>query len=88
MGCLPIRDISKSLPFLPDVGDNLAADALVASVAVGHNALASRDDCGTEAAENARKVVLASVDAQTRLGDAADAAIITAGRPRGNGEAE
>src|SRR5699024_6381842 len=64
----------SSLPFLPDVRDDLAADALPAGVAVGHHAVARRNDSGAKAAEHAGQLVFARVDAQTRLGDALDAA--------------
>ena len=51
-----------------------AADAFLACVAVGHNALARRNNSSTKTTENARKLVLTSINAQTRLGDALDAA--------------
>src|SRR5699024_6692864 len=73
IGSLPIRDMSN-LPFLPNIGDDFAADALLAGIAVGHDAVARRDDRRAKATEHARHLFLASVNAQTRLGDALDAA--------------
>ena len=59
---------------LPDVGDDFAADAELAGVAVAHHALGRGNDGGAEATEDAGKVLSLAVDAQARLGDALDAA--------------
>src|SRR5215218_6075206 len=47
MGLLPIRDID-----LPDLRDDLAADALPAGVVAGHHATRGGDDRGAHAAEH------------------------------------
>src|SRR5258705_4950005 len=64
MGCLPIRG-----PGLPDLRDDLAADAGTAGVVTGHQAVGSGDDRRAHAAEDARDVLRGDVGAATRLGD-------------------
>ena len=58
---------------LPDESDDLAADTVSTAVAVGHNALAGRNDRGTKTTADAGEVLYAGVLAQTGLGDTADA---------------
>src|SRR6188768_1917311 len=62
IGFLPIRLISCS----PDVGDNLAADALCLGFVAGHDADRGADDCRAGAAEHARDLVV--VDVATAAG--------------------
>src|SRR4051794_9055756 len=56
MGFLPIRDMA-----LPDVGDDLAADARVAGLVAGHHAVGSGHDRGPHAAEDLRDLRVADV---------------------------
>src|SRR5947209_3384516 len=58
IGCLPIRLIG-----LPDLRDDLAADAVATRVVAGHQARGGRDDCSAHAAEDARNVLRGDVDA-------------------------
>src|ERR671925_293947 len=53
MGCLPIRLIS--LPLLPNVREDLAADALAGGVTVRHHTLRRRHDGDAETTEHARE---------------------------------
>src|ERR1700744_3556919 len=48
MGCLPILDIAAQ--WLPDPRHDLAADAPLAGLVTGHDALGRRDDGGAHAA--------------------------------------
>src|SRR3972149_6765320 len=57
----------------PDVAEDFAADALLAGVLAGHDALRRREDGNAEAAQDARYLPLLHVDAQPRLAHAADA---------------
>src|SRR4051794_32399804 len=68
IGCLPMRDMA-----LPDLRDELAADAVAARVVTRHEAARSGDDRGAHAAEDARDVLRGDVGAATGLGDAAQA---------------
>src|SRR5581483_12427386 len=71
IGRLPIRDMVSVLSsFLPDVAENFAADAVLARLAVGHDALRRGENGDTQAAQHAREFVFAAVDAQARLADA------------------
>src|SRR5436190_23403901 len=65
IGCLPMRDISRS----PHLGDELAANAVAASVVSGHQALGGGDDRSAHAAEDARDVLRGDVGAPAGLGD-------------------
>ena len=58
---------------LPDVSDDLAADVVLASIAVGHDAMAGGNNGGTKATADAGHVGNAGVLTQARLGNAADA---------------
>src|SRR5687768_11533281 len=71
MGILPMRLIA--LPYLPDVRQDLATEALLLRVAAGHEARRRGDDRDAEAAEHARHLGLARVDAEPGLRDPADA---------------
>src|SRR4051794_6120859 len=68
IGCLPIRDMR-----LPDLRDELAANAVTACVVTGHQAARGRDDRCAHATEDARDVLRGDVGAATRLGDALQA---------------
>src|SRR5690349_19346739 len=68
MGFLPIRDIE-----LPDLRHDLAADALLARLMAGHDAVRRRDDRGAHAALHLANAVLAGVVALARTGHAAQA---------------
>src|SRR4051794_25488012 len=68
MGCLPMRDTA-----LPDLRDELAADAGAACVVAGHEALGGRNDHGAHAADHARNVLRRRVGAAARLRHAAQA---------------
>ncbi len=70
MGLLPIRDISSFTSVSPDITEHLAADALLARLAVGHEALARREHRHPEATEDPRQPVGPAVDPQAGLGDA------------------
>src|SRR5215216_5795020 len=52
MGFLPIRDMA-----LPDLGDDLAADARLAGVVAGHHAVRRGQDRGAHAAQHLREVL-------------------------------
>src|SRR5438067_6122869 len=69
IGCFPIRLIA-----LPDLRDDLAADALAPRVVAGHQALRGRHDRGAHPAEHARDVRGGDVGAPARLRHAAQAA--------------
>src|SRR5918911_58235 len=58
MGFLPIRDMA-----LPDVGDDLAADARLAGLVAGHHAVGGGNDGGPHAAEDLRDLAVADVAA-------------------------
>src|SRR4051812_42606447 len=53
MGFLPIRDMTR----LPDLGDDLAADARSASLVAGHDAVRRGQDGGAHAAQDLRDVL-------------------------------
>src|SRR3954451_3687165 len=60
MGFLPIRLICS-----PDVGDNLAADALCLGFVTGHHTDRGTDDCGAGATEDARNLFVIDVATAT-----------------------
>src|ERR687897_1755244 len=64
MGCLPMRLIS--LPLLPDVRQDLAADALAGGVTVRHHTLRRRHDGDAETTEHARETGPPRVHASSR----------------------
>src|SRR3954452_1207509 len=66
-GFLPIRLISS-----PDVGDDLAADALGTGFVAGHDASGGADDRGSGAALNPRHVFVVDIAAPSRTRDALD----------------
>jgi hypothetical protein len=59
---------------LPNVSDDLAANAVLTSVAVAHHALRSGNHCSTKTTKNAWKLLSGGVNAQTRLGNTTNAA--------------
>src|SRR3954470_22333380 len=61
IGFLPIRLIACS----PDVGDNLAADALCLGFVTGHHADRGADDCRAGAAEDAWDLFVVDVATAT-----------------------
>src|SRR5712664_2449260 len=65
MGFLPMRDMSCPLPH---VGEDFAADLLLAGLAVGHHALGGRDERDTHAGEDRRDLIVGDVDAPPRRG--------------------
>src|SRR2546426_5422856 len=65
MGFLPIRDMSGSLPH---VGEDFAADLLLACLAIGHHALGRRDERAAHAGEDRRDPVVGDVDPPPRRG--------------------
>src|ERR1700722_46566 len=67
MGCLPILDISSRLP---DLRQDLAADAGSARVVSGHDAVGGGDDGGAHAAEHLGDVLSVDVGAATGARDA------------------
>src|SRR6266545_5465360 len=69
-----VADTGHARSPLPDVGQDLAADAGLVGVAVGDEPLGGRDDGDAEPAEDPRQRLLLGVHAQPRLGDAAHAA--------------
>src|SRR5579859_6194429 len=69
IGRRPMRDISA----LPDVREDFAAELGLAGLRAGHDPLTRADDDDAEAAEDARDVRLAGVDAESRLADALEA---------------
>src|ERR1051326_4829310 len=73
IGFFPIRDMGLSLP---DLAEDLAADAALGRLVSREGALRRRDDGETEAAEHAehaRDLLLVAVDAAARARDALDA---------------
>ena len=70
MGRRPIRDMSSRLP---DEREDFAAELRLAGLLAGHDPLARADDDDAEAAEDARDVGLARVDAQAGLADPLEA---------------
>src|SRR5216110_2818392 len=64
-GFLPMRDISDPLPH---VGENFAADLLLACLAIGHHALGRRDERAAHAGEDRRDPVVGDVDPPPRRG--------------------
>src|ERR1700761_8472833 len=70
-GFLPIRLISSS-PRLPDVGDYLAADALLARFVAGHHAGRGADDRGPRPTLDPRHVFVVHVAAAPGPGDPFD----------------
>ena len=71
IGILPIRDIS-CLPPLPDKRQDFAADMVLASLLIGHDALGRGNDGDAQATENLGQLVGAGIDTQAGLGDAAE----------------
>src|SRR5215207_4298258 len=67
MGFLPMRDIA-----LPDLGDDLAADARLAGVVTGHHAVGRGQDGGAHAAEHLRDVLGVDIGPLARARDAPD----------------
>ena len=59
--------------FLPDKGQDFAADVVGAGSAVGHDALGRGNDGDAEALQHAGQLVSAGVHPQTGLGNAAEA---------------
>src|SRR5215207_734374 len=59
MGFLPMRDMAR----LPDLGDDLAADARLARVVAGHHAVGRGQDRGPHAAQHLRNVLGVDVGA-------------------------
>src|SRR5512137_3150700 len=70
-GSLPMRDMSAPLP---NRADQLAADLLLAGLAVDHQSLAGGQDGDAEAVEDARDVVGGHVATQAGLADPLDVA--------------
>src|SRR5581483_5362962 len=70
IGARPMRDMTSPLP---DVTEDLAADAGPPRFAVGQQPAAGGQDGDTETAEHTRHLVGLRVDAQTRLAHAAQA---------------
>src|SRR5207253_4249562 len=75
MGSLPMRDIFRSLP---DGGDQLAAQVLLAGIAIDQHALGSGKDGDAEAVHHLGDVGVLDVPAQARLGEPLD---VADGRP-------
>src|ERR1700744_2315478 len=74
-GFLPIRLISTDPvpePGSPDVGDDLAAEALLARFVTGHHAVRGADDRGPGPALHARHVFVIDVAATAGAGDPFD----------------
>src|SRR5450631_4240601 len=69
-GLLPMRDMLYP-PSRHDAQD-FATDTGCARLAIGHDAMRSRNDRDTQTVHHPRNVVLALVDAQTRLAHAFD----------------
>src|SRR2546427_8287644 len=61
------------MPYLPNVRQDLATEALALRFAAGHESGRGRDDGNAETAENARDLVFPRVDAKARLRDAPEA---------------
>src|SRR6266850_4380611 len=70
MGRRPMRDMSFRLP---DEREDFAAELGLAGLRAGHDPLARADDDDAEAAEHARDVGLARIDAQAGLADPLEA---------------
>src|ERR1043166_9220986 len=70
IGFFPIRDMGLSLP---DLAEDLAADAALGGLGARQDALRRRDDGQSESAEHARDLLLVAVDAAARARDALDA---------------
>src|SRR5215207_1494651 len=70
IGNCPTRDMALFL--LRHVAEHFAADAGLARLAVGHDALRRGDDGHAEAVHHVRDVVAALVDAQARTAHALD----------------
>src|SRR6185503_7818179 len=66
IGSRPILDMWSCLP---DEREDFAAELRLARLLAGHDPLARADDDDAQAAEHARDVRLARVDAQARLAD-------------------
>src|SRR4029450_11243134 len=60
---------SRNLVGLPDVREDFAAQLRLARLLAGHDPLAGADDDDAQAAQDARNVGLARIDAQARLAD-------------------
>src|SRR4051812_35601101 len=73
IGIFPTRDMSAPSSGLRDEAQDLAADAVLARLAVGHHALRRRDDGDAQAVHDLRDRVAALVDAQAGAADALDA---------------
>src|SRR5690554_1036138 len=71
IGFLAIRDIAVTP--LGHEAQDLAADALLACLRIGHDALRGGDDGDAEAVEDLRQLGLATIVAQARARDALDA---------------
>src|SRR2546425_8170769 len=65
-GCLPIRDMARSLP---DLGQDFAAHLLLARLAVGDDAARRRDDGDAHPAQDGGNAVVGHVHAPPRRGD-------------------
>src|SRR2546421_7060117 len=61
MGRFPIRDMALTKSCLPDLRHDFAADALLARLVTGHDALGSGDDRRAHAALDARDVPVVDV---------------------------
>src|SRR3954447_19768048 len=70
IGFFPIRDMGLSLP---NLAEDLAADAALGRFIAREDALGRRNDGEAEAAEHARDLLLVAVDAAARARDALDA---------------
>src|SRR5881398_1405368 len=70
MGLRPMRDISECSP---DLRDDLAADALLARLVAGHDAVGRRDDGGAHAALDLAHALRAGVAALAGARDATQA---------------
>src|SRR6266568_8941805 len=70
IGFFPIRDMGLSLP---DLAEDLAADAALGRLGARQDALRRRDDGEAETVEDARDLLLVAVDAAAGARDALDA---------------
>src|SRR5688572_136500 len=70
MGRRPIRDMVTRLP---DEREDFAAQLRLTRLLAGHDALARADDDDAQAAQHARDLGLACIDAQARLADPLEA---------------
>src|SRR5437016_196560 len=68
IGRFPIRDISFSE--LPNVTKHFAADSFAARFLIGHNPLGSRKNGNSQAAQNARNLIVPGIDPQAGFADA------------------